>query len=80
MQDTKSIKQEQRRHNMSKYEYIRDASGRLIAETRRDGDRESYYDPEGRYLGHTSPNGTRDRTSRLIADKPAGGLLFPKKR
>lgn len=65
---------------MNEQEYIRDASGRLIAKTRRSSDRESYYDPQGRYLGHTGPNGTRDYAGRLIADKPIGGLLIAKKR
>lgn len=65
---------------MSKFEYIYDGKGKRIAEVHHDVGRDNYYSPTGEFLGHTDKNGTRDKIGRIVADKPVGGLLIPKKK
>ena len=65
---------------MKNSEIIRDPSGRVIAQVHKHQNSTSYYDSSSRLLGTTNKTGTRDPAGRLIADKPFGGLLFPRKR
>jgi len=65
---------------VSKFEYIYDGKGKRIAEVHHDVGRDNYYSPTGEFLGHTDKNGTRDKIGRIVADKPVGGLLIPKKK
>ena len=64
---------------MANYENIYDGKGKKIAEVHHDLGRDNYYSPTGVYLGHTEKNATRDKTGRILADKPLGGLLIRKK-
>jgi hypothetical protein len=64
---------------MAQFENIYDGRGKKIVEIHQDSDRDNYYDPNGRFLGRTDENATRDKIGRKIADKPIGGLLIPKK-
>jgi hypothetical protein len=65
---------------MAKYEDIYRGIGRKIGEVHHDIGRDNYYSPTGDYLGRTDKNGTRDKIDRIVADKPLGGLLIPKKK
>jgi hypothetical protein len=64
---------------MNRMENIHDSSGKKIAEVHHNHGRDSYYDSRGHYLGKTDRDGTRGPSGRLLADKPVGGLLIPRK-
>jgi hypothetical protein len=62
------------------FENIFDGLGKKIVEIHHDRTRDNYYDPTGRFLGHTDETGTRDVVGRRLADKPLGGLLLPNRK
>ena len=64
---------------MAQFENIYDGRGKKIVEIHHDSDRDNFFTPDGRFLGHTDESATRDKIGRKIADKPLGGLLIPKK-
>lgn len=66
---------------MSRYEDVKDPNGRKLASiTHHDNGNNSVYDSNHKFLGSTDKSGTRDSSSRIVADKPFPGLLINKKK